>query len=116
MENQIDISDIYIISSKNMDSGFQGLCSTCNNSLSCIFYQNLSSFIWQCDEFDNSTSEKLIRKNNNNISESLNISNATATTNKNTNKNKGLCFNCKNCNTCSYTPVEGGIWHCEDYM
>ncbi len=116
MEKEIDISDIYITASKNVDSVFQGLCSTCNNSLNCIFSQNLSSFIWQCSEFDSSTSEKPIMKNINNVPETLNISNATAAINKNKDKNKGLCLNCKNCNICTYTPIEGGTWHCEDYM
>jgi len=111
----IDIGDIYIMSSRNKYSGFQGLCSTCNNSISCTFPRNLISFIWQCDEFDNSTPKRHTRKIKNKSAAPLNKAD-TSISNDNTAKNKGLCINCDNRDTCTHTPCEGGIWHCENYL
>jgi Ser-tRNA(Ala) deacylase AlaX len=115
MGKPVDIGEIYIMSSKKKYSGFQGLCSTCNNASTCTFPRNHLTFIWQCDEFDDSTPEKGTHKKKTKSAASF----KKAEANKNSDdtvRYKGLCINCENRATCTHLPSEGGVWHCEDYL
>ncbi|MBN1798144.1 MAG: hypothetical protein JW822_06190 [Spirochaetales bacterium] len=103
------------MTSRDKHSGFKGLCSTCNNSASCTFPRNLISYIWQCDEFDNSTPKKHIHKIKNKSAEALKKTDNPGS-NDDTAENKGLCINCDNRDTCAHASCEGGIWHCENYL
>ena len=86
-----------------------GLCSTCNNQPSCLFYRgNGSRVAWYCELFDDYVS----------FSESLpqakkKVESKTEETSKN--KFEVLCKNCENQNTCAFPKPLGGIWHCEEY-
>ena len=86
-----------------------GLCSTCNNSPSCLFYQrNGSRVVWYCELFDDYVSiPELLPK------AEKKVESKTEETSKS--KFEGLCKNCENQDTCAFPKPAGGIWHCEEY-
>ena len=86
----------------------RGLCSTCNNSTTCIFYQrNGSRIVWFCELFDDYVPVQELQKPEKKV--------ASKTEVKSKEKFKGLCVNCEDRDTCTFTKPEGGIWHCEEY-
>ena len=95
---------------------YGGLCSTCNNAQTCGFLKNIKMQVWQCEEYDNSVA---IKKKKAGKQVSQNNRSQVVLNNHNNQipgKYKGLCINCENRETCNHEKVEGGIWHCEDYL
>ena len=91
-----------------------GICSTCENNLTCTFLRDPSKPVMQCEEHVLSSTEKT----------TITVHGATiflqtekdGITNDASNvKNKGLCPNCKNLKTCTYSKSETGVWFCEEY-
>jgi len=80
------------------------ICSSCDNSPSCVYLKADSGVITYCEEYlDLSAIPK--RPNGKTVPEKP-AEPIVA---------KGLCINCEKNKTCGYTrPVEG-IWHCEEY-
>jgi len=99
-----------------MSEEYKGLCSTCNNALTCGFLDNIQKPVWQCEEYDNiipSTRKTIGKRVFPQTQFSIASNNISS---QNSNKYKGLCVNCENRETCKHAKVEGGIWHCEDYQ
>ncbi|MCK4679077.1 MAG: hypothetical protein KAT48_13160 [Bacteroidales bacterium] len=86
----------------------RGLCSTCNNLPTCIFYQrNGSRIVWYCELFDDYVPVQELQKPEKKVE--------SKTEEKSKGKLKGLCVNCEDRDTCTFPKPEGGIWHCEEY-
>jgi hypothetical protein len=87
---------------------YQGICFSCTNLIVCIFIKGSSQPVMFCEEFANdgiamvtSTREKQEAFTEYKVS---------------TEGHKGLCVTCENCDNCSFTKQEGGVWHCEEYQ
>ena len=87
----------------------RGLCTTCNNAPTCIYYQaNESRIVWYCETFDAYVPvqepipepEKKIESKTEDPGKGV---------------FEGLCVNCANRATCTFPKPEGGVWHCEEY-
>lgn len=87
----------------------RGLCSTCNNAPTCLFYQeNGSRLVWYCETFDDYVPvresipkpEKMIEPKADDPGKRV---------------FEGLCLNCTQNATCTFHKPDGGIWHCEEY-
>ena len=92
-----------------------GLCSTCNNILSCFFRKRHSEPVWFCEQFDNSdyTVENRIdyyNSPNQDFEESISVNVEEA------NQFEGLCSNCENRKSCSLPKLDSGTWYCEEYQ
>nr|NQU89919.1 hypothetical protein [Bacteroidota bacterium] len=94
---------------KKMAKVNRGLCTTCNNAPTCLFFLgNGSRIVWYCETFDNYVSfqesipktEKMIIPKTEDPGKSV---------------FEGLCTNCAHCSTCNFPKHEGGVWHCEEY-
>lgn len=89
---------------KEKRTELDGLCSTCIHTEDCIYAHNSESIILQCEEFDGYEEVKKSREN------------FTGTVrNKNEEEMTGLCANCANRDSCTFSKPEGGVWHCEEY-
>lgn len=88
-----------------------GLCSTCINSVNCIYRARRGFDAIYCEMFcieadstkqsDDFNEERLILPGvQNSYSASF----------------KGLCQNCQNRDGCLLPRPEEGVWHCEEYM
>lgn len=93
---------------KKKSKANRGLCLTCNNAPTCIFYQrNGSRIVWYCELFDDYVPVQELQKPEKKVE--------SKTEEKSKGKFKGLCVNCEDRDTCTFTKPEGGIWHCEEY-
>jgi len=84
-----------------------GLCSTCNNSTTCVHREYRGRDAQFCEMFDCSNgashppSVGLVTPTMRDASEQAGL--------------KGLCVNCENRETCTLPRAETGVWHCEEY-
>ncbi len=87
----------------------RGLCSTCNNAPTCLFYRgNGSRIVWYCETFDDYVPvQESIPKTEKKIE--------PKTEDPGQGVFEGLCMNCAHCATCTFIKPEGGVWHCEEY-
>lgn len=93
---------------------YQGLCSTCTYSTTCILRENQTHPVVHCDEFD----DYVPQKNSEIKAEVSKISSLKSKLKKHEDESspaEGLCMNCENLETCTYKKPEGGIWHCQEY-
>ena len=99
-----------------------GLCSTCNNILSCFFRKRHGQPVWYCEQFDNSdyTVENRIDYSNaltKDIEDSFHVNEESFGVNaKEANQFEGLCSNCENRESCSLPKRDSGAWYCEEYQ
>ena len=66
-----------------------------------------------CEEFDDRG--PVVTTGKTKKSAKTDAATATPIKSKNVNKRRGLCVNCRHCDTCTFPIVEGGVWHCEEY-
>ena len=87
----------------------RGLCTTCNNAPTCLFYQgNGSRFVWYCETFDDYILvQKSILKTEKKIEPQSEDPDKAVF--------KGLCMNCAHNTTCTFIKPGGGVWHCDEY-
>jgi hypothetical protein len=84
-----------------------GLCTTCDNMSSCVFYTANGKPVQQCEEYSISSTSK--------VTDSRLASAAEEAAPKEY-EFKGLCMNCEKRKVCRFAKSEGGIWHCEEYV
>ena len=87
------------------------LCSTCMHASECTYKGKSDRYIYYCEEFEIAPTEakdsqKVVREQHVEKKED----------NDRSFKFKGLCVNCENRKTCNFARVNGGIWHCEEYL
>ena len=87
----------------------RGICATCEHASDCIYRANSSGTILQCEEFQ----MPLPRPTDPPVSVRPR---PTSNDGKHSTKFLGLCSNCDNRETCTYTKPEGGVWRCEEYV
>jgi hypothetical protein len=92
-----------------------GLCSTCNNILSCFYRKRHNEPVWYCEQFDNSdyTVENRIDYFN---STNQDFEESSSVNAEEVNQFEGLCSNCENCESCSLPKPDSGTWYCEEYQ
>jgi len=90
---------------------YDGLCSTCKFSSSCMFRKNQSESIHFCEEYEQADASQIYEAKQSPRSNSA----ADSLIDQSSNKVMGLCSNCKNRSTCSFPKPESGVWHCEEY-
>lgn len=100
-------SEPSVVSSKEK---YPGICKICQSAPGCIFREQSTGPILQCDEFRGYTviSEKSTVKTSLPAIEVVSAAKAAGTY-------LGLCSNCKVRENCIYPKPEGGVWHCEMY-
>ena len=94
---------------------YPGICSICDNALTCNYLQSSKQPVIQCEEFDG-TSTRPVKLAREDILEAINSRNKSGDEKGDSGKYKGLCINCDNRKTCSCPKPEGGTWHCEEYL
>ncbi len=84
-----------------------GLCSTCNSQAICTRRNGITLPILFCEDFDDSTPLDIAGGARPIIAGEKTAVDVDAA--------MGLCCNCGNRESCGIRPVEGGVWHCEEY-
>jgi hypothetical protein len=90
-----------------------GLCSTCNNALSCFHRARRGPALF-CELFDDHVRPEL-GANRRKVSPSPIPSAVLEAKDDDISKYEGLCVNCENRQTCAHPKPAGGVWHCENY-
>ncbi|MFC1588176.1 hypothetical protein ACFL54_07695 [Planctomycetota bacterium] len=92
----------------------QGLCSTCNNAVSCIYLRERGHHALVCETFDSYSPRELPQ-----AVTSFTPPNGTIETpfgsSEETVMPGGLCRNCGNQTFCSFPKPDSGVWQCEEY-
>jgi hypothetical protein len=83
-----------------------GICSTCNSLPDCRHRLVNHGPIWFCEQFDDYTAPKPMDPHPTQFAVQTNERAGYL----------GLCSNCENLPQCSYPKLDGGIWHCEEYL
>ena len=87
-----------------------GLCSTCNNSSTCVHREFRGRDAQYCEMFDIGNGSR--------PSHSATLVTAVKPDDRRKGRQaelKGLCVNCENRDTCILPKAESGVWHCEEY-
>jgi hypothetical protein len=86
-----------------------GICSTCANESTCVYYQSRGQVVHFCEEYDGSGARLVIapKKKTEVPAPVVKIEKIPVF--------KGLCVNCEKRETCRFDKPEEGIWHCEEY-
>ncbi len=87
-----------------------GLCSTCNNSTTCVYRVKRGFDAMYCDMFDCH-----VKSNGHEELEPVLIYAETAAKYSNPAQHRGLCANCENRESCVLPQPDEGVWHCEEY-
>jgi hypothetical protein len=85
-----------------------GICSTCDNFMTCNYSSKSENPVWECDEYIVSFQlkpEKIVFQQNH-----------RETACDDSARYRGLCANCQNRENCGQAQSNGGIWHCENYQ
>lgn len=85
---------------------FNDLCSTCNDSQTCVRRAHHGKPVWQCEEFDDFQSPSKVKV----------LRTAAAGETKPSKSLQGLCTNCDNREICVIPKADAGVWHCEEYQ
>ena len=99
-----------------------GICTTCNNILSCFFRKRHDQPVWYCEQFDNSdfTVENRIDYSNSRSKDfegSFNVlEKSFSELEEESNHFEGLCSNCENRKSCSLQKPDCGVWYCGEYQ
>ncbi len=88
-----------------------GLCQTCRNCAECTFPRISERPVWQCEEFAG------VESNLERHSFEGTLPGRTGLiTEEESGAWSGLCKTCDNRKICSFPKLEGGVWHCEEYV
>ncbi len=94
-----------------------GLCSTCNNNVDAVCsYRELRGFDAQCCEMHDERTPASALLTGAQGKPSARVVVASRPVPTESTEFKGLCINCENRETCLQSRIEGGIWHCEEYL
>ncbi len=92
----------------------EGLCLTCINMPSCMYCQNGTQPVLECNEFSTDAEASEVR--------SSKTKNYPATSDTAAPRNSieepeyiGICATCTQREKCSLSHTPGGVWHCEEY-
>lgn len=92
----------------------RGLCSACRNDPTCTYPRDPGRPVVQCLDFEGyvaappkATGGNGSRPDNSRVRSTMEE--------KYSGKYMGLCRNCENRGTCTFSKPEGGVWHCEEY-
>ena len=90
----------------------QGLCSTCNNRQSCMYFQARQYQVSHCEMFDAETrpAPMLMVEHRDQSLETFETEGVGVA------ELKGLCTNCENRIGCTFPKPAGGVWHCQEYQ
>ncbi len=83
-----------------LSRGKRELCKDCSALTYCAFRNQLTRPIRSCDHYLEDTAEKV----------------GFSRDNVTTVRMDGLCTTCSISQTCPRSSIEGGVWHCEDYL
>ena len=86
------------------------LCSNCKNISKCTFSNDSNRPAFYCEEFEIEEMPSL------NITKKDRTPPMNSHLAKNSSGFSGLCSDCENRRTCKFPRLEGGVWHCEEYM
>jgi len=88
----------------------EGLCSTCANESTCVYYQERGQVVLFCEEYDGNGAKLTIapKKAPEPVVPPVKIEKIKIF--------KGLCINCEKRESCQFFKPEEGIWHCEEYV
>jgi len=84
-----------------------GICSTCIYLKDCLHKFSNGRVIWFCEHFDSGT--PIEKPQPVDWKESM----MTFSDNE---QFKGLCVNCEHRFYCKQARINGGVWHCEEYL
>ena len=90
-----------------------GLCSTCNNSLTCGYRALRGGDALFCEMFDDYMPSP--NGGNGGVKGSASVEVDVVEKVTDAEVFKGLCVNCEDRRTCRLANSEGGVWHCEEY-
>ena len=90
-----------------MFGAHRDLCSTCNQTETCINRGTPERPVFYCEEFSTYSPEP--------PRSPARVSSADPDPAPGSDKCQGLCLNCENRSTCCLQKPEGGVWHCEEY-
>lgn len=93
---------------------YGGICATCENNTTCTFLRDPSQPVMQCEEHVLVSTEKTTITVQGAAISLRSVKDGIINDASNV-KNKGLCPNCKNLKTCTYSKPETGVWFCEEY-
>ena len=92
-----------------MTNNVLGIGSTCNNVAICNNRKRHNQPVWYCNEHD----DYYVYRNNKPII--LTKEEFLGSQKKETNHFNGLCSNCDDRESCSFTKPDSGVWHCAEY-
>lgn len=89
---------------RHRSDSHRDLCCNCNNGPECG-YGSSRRPVFFCEQFDAFVPPPPV---------SSRPSTEPARPQKSTGR-AGLCVNCENAETCTFSQAAGGVWHCEEY-
>lgn len=94
---------------------YNGLCSSCQSSLTCTFIRDQRNPILHCEEFEGfephyqkNPDKKILFAPSSKVHSNPEIDDLE--------EYKGLCRICENRKGCTFIRPEGGVWSCEEYQ
>ncbi|MCX6826174.1 MAG: hypothetical protein NTV06_02735 [candidate division Zixibacteria bacterium] len=95
--------------------GFYELCSTCDNTTVCVYREAQSGAVLQCEEYsqiassvDSLSQDQALRFSQRREPVNIETIDRLAL--------KGLCINCEEKGSCTFSRPDEDIWHCEEYL
>lgn len=93
-----------------------GICSTCNNCLTCGYRALRGGDALFCEMFDDYVPSPNGGNGGGDVgSPTVEIEADVVEKATESEVYKGLCVNCEDRRTCRLARSEGGVWHCEEY-
>jgi hypothetical protein len=89
------------------------MCAACRWGSACTFPHHPELPVRLCDEFD--PCDILPEADRRTLSCQEETLPGSALSDQETDGPRGLCADCGNRQTCTFTRLEGGVWQCEEY-
>ncbi|MDD4309153.1 MAG: hypothetical protein PHO32_02125 [Candidatus Cloacimonetes bacterium] len=80
-----------------------GLCAYCQHKLACCLASSCS-LIYDCDDYEAGEETNCL------------LTCSTLDVCKDIEEGYGLCAHCQNSSLCQLKRINGGVWHCEEYL
>lgn len=85
---------------------YRDLCCNCNNGPECGYGSASVRPVFFCEQFDAFVPPPSVSSR----------PSTEPTRPKEHTGRSGLCANCQNAETCTFSQTAGGVWHCEEYL
>jgi len=95
-----------------------GLCFNCRHVGTCIARKERGGYVMFCNEHDDGLSreeEEAMKLEAKRRRAASPRSGAPDPDGEPEARRRGICVSCKWRKTCTFPPVEGGVWHCEEF-